>query len=68
MKFRVRVKKKIKECDGMGMGDFAPQHGEMTPMGMGDANPMGGPDRWDNIFGFGYPKTKKRKYKAKKKK
>lgn len=67
MKFRVHVKKKVKECDGGCIGDFAPQQGEMTPMGMGPVIPVGGPDRWDNILGYP-PVRKKKKFKAKRRK
>lgn len=66
-----RKKKNVDECDG-GAGGFdcgAPM-GDFT-MGMGDAYPVGGPDRWDMGLGFRFDTSlpkKKKKIKAKRRK
>lgn len=62
MIFKVHVKKKIKECDAAPAADPC---GGMSPIGMGDAVPVGGPDRWDNILGSVPSKKRKTRYKTK---
>ena len=49
MKYIIHRKKKIRECDGAVSPDAGiPVYpNPEAPIGMGPANPMGGPDRWD---------------------
>lgn len=64
MRYLVKKKKKIKECDGAcGVATQAPIDAGMG-FGMGPVVVNGGPDRWDNILA----PTQKRRYRIKKNK
>ena len=62
----IYYKKKANECDGAS-SPATVQYDGMPPMGMGDANPLGGPDRWDTGFAPSSFSTKRR-YKIRKRK
>ena len=69
MKYIIHRKKKIRECDGAVSPDAGiPVYpNPEASIGMGPANPMGGPDRWDMGFRFDSSKARK-KYKIKRRK
>ena len=67
MKYIIRKKKDIRECDGCDSGQVSPIDADMA-FGMGPVNPIGGPDRWDIGFRFASSLKRRKKCKIRKRK
>jgi len=67
-KFIIKRKKKTNECDAVDGGGASYDYAANLGFGMGEVNPIGGPDKFGEIIGAKSFQRKKRKYKVKRRK